>query len=340
MSAQSSILSEIKPLDMWSWEVVSCEFQQKTNLNLDEKPKELLDPIIKNYLVHYCKGCTEVPCLNYHAGQKPRREIHYLGGSRWSYSHKQCTRKGCNNPKCSNAHTIEEILYHPKSYKTTKCSYPLNNGECERFGKLCPYIHEYEKMQNHNEPQESPIKCNKFDPVTFKTIRCPITKLHNIKFCNFYHKVTDRRRNPEKYAYSSEACRKYVCPDGDICNKCHSNIEFLYHPSIFRTNPCRLKENCTVKEICPFYHIDRNDRVLDKAGEIIELISQCEELSLRFSELQEKNRVYKKFMCSVCFLSKAKYVLKCGHTKCMECEVTSVCELCQKPTLPFTLISL
>ncbi|OMJ83219.1 hypothetical protein SteCoe_15938 [Stentor coeruleus] len=335
MSSKCSMLIETQPLDMWSWEVISSEFQQKMNLNLDEKPKELENPIIKNYLVNPCKVCSEDPCLNYHPGQKPRREILYLGGSRWSYSYKKCLRKKCENPKCPDAHSLEEILYHPKYYKTLKCNYILKDSICERFGKLCPYIHDLEKPQDR---QVNPLKINQFDLATFKTTPCPIRKIHNRKICFYYHRPIEKRRNPIKYAYTTEACRKHVCTNLEMCNKCHTNNEYIYHPSVFRKNPCRLNEKCLVKEICPFYHIDRHDRVLDQCGEIEQLINRCEESSKQFSELRNKNSLFQKFLCSMCFGNKSQYILKCGHTKCNECQVSTLCSLCQKPAIPLIKI--
>jgi hypothetical protein len=335
MSEMCSVLVEAQPLDMWSWEVISSEFQQKMNLNLDEKPKELENPIIKFYLVNLCTGCSEDPCLNYHTGQKPRREISYLGGSRWSYSHKKCLRKKCENPKCPDAHSLEEILYHPKYYKTLKCSHILKEGICERFGKLCPYIHDIEKFQDR---RVCPPKIDKFDLLTFKTAPCPIHIIHNLKTCYFYHKLIERRRNPVKYSYTTEACRKHVCPNLEMCNKCHTNNEYMYHPSVFRKNPCRLNEKCPTKTICPFYHIDCHDRVLDQSGEIEQIINQCEENSKKFSELQEKNSLFKKFICSICFVNRSEYIFKCGHTKCNDCELSTLCSVCQNPTNPIIKI--
>lgn len=312
-------------LDSWSWEAVSLEFHQKLNRRLEERPKILEDRIVSLYLVNKCDGCTEEPCLNYHQGQRPRRALVYLGNGNWNYSFKKCNKPNCNQPKCSYSHTTEETFYHPENYRKKPCNYPLYNGKCSKFQDFCPFIHERNCAADG--------KNFKFDIDTYKTVKCEIVDQHNYRNCHFYHEnlvKDDKRRSLKEFRYVAEMCSDCSqCDRGDSCEFCHNLIELNYHPRVYKTKLCMYKENCLSKEECPYYHIECNDKVNDKAKEIDSLIKKNSELNESLSKLQEKLIKYEKFKCSDCFINNTEYIMTCGHSKCLSCSSKPICSSCQ-----------
>lgn len=319
-------------IDSWSWEAVSLEFHQKLNRRLEEKPKVLDDRIVSLYLVNKCEGCTEEPCLNYHQGQRPRRALVYLGNNNWNYSYKKCNKPNCNQSKCSYSHTTEETFYHPENYRKKPCNYPLLNGKCSKFKDFCPFLHE------RNCAAEG--KTSKFDLDTYKTIRCEVVGEHNYKNCHFYHENLvegDKRRSLKEFKYGPEMCSNVSqCELGDECKSCHNQVEFKYHPRVFKTRPCAFKENCLVKEACPFYHTECNDKVNDKVKEIDLLSKSISVLSETLSKLQEKSEKFNKFKCSECFDKKSDCIMTCGHSRCLSCSSLLLCSHCQTEVELFT----
>lgn len=330
MSKQSEGVLMPKQLNVWSWEVISEEFEHKMSLAGKKAPKILDNKIVKNYLVHKCTGCSENPCMNYHEEQKPRRELIYFGNSRWNYTAKMCNRRGCKNLKCGFAHTNEERLYHPEFYQSIPCNYQLIEGVCSKFGLLCPYAHKIVV----NEQIHS-----KFDLDTFKTSRCWIEASHDLRVCQYYHKAFDRRRSLKKYAYEGELCNNSNCEDGDLCNMCHNNFEVLYHKENFKKKPCRQKENCTLKEVCPYYHMRLNDRVFGNELELETVVEKCNRLGEKLKKLQDGNKEYEKFKCGSCFENNCSIVFRCGHGKCKDCGYNEFCYICKQTAESFVVIS-
>ena len=44
-----------------------------------------------------------------------------------------------------------------------------------------------------------------------------------------------------------------MCPDGILCNKCHTTVERLYHPDKYKRVNCD-RGRCNKSQICAFYH--------------------------------------------------------------------------------------
>lgn len=326
--------SDTQPLDSWSWEAVSLEYQQKLNRRYDERPKILEDRLVSQYLVNKCVGCTENPCLNYHKGQQPRRPLVYLGKYSWNYSSKKCKNTNCRLEKCPYAHTTEEIYYHPENFRKKSCNYPLLGGKCSKFGEFCPFIHE-----QNNAAEEKIVK---FNLETYKVERCMEGEQHNYANCYFYHenlRVCDKRRSLKEFQYYPELCpESEKCEMGDKCQFCHTMVELKYHPSKFKTKPCIFKENCLNKEACPFYHQECNDRVDDRAKEINDLLSEFQDLNEKLLNMQQKGQKLEKFICSQCLNQQSDFIFTCGHPKCSDCSLTPICSICQRETEVFTRI--
>ena len=53
--------------------------------------------------------------------------------------------------KCSFAHSVEEILYHPRRYKTRLCQSSAKPGGC-KLGDVCPHFH---PMESYRFPKKS-----------------------------------------------------------------------------------------------------------------------------------------------------------------------------------------
>jgi len=77
--------------------------------------------------------------------------------------------------------------------------------------------------------------------------------------------MRDFRRPPEIFKYIPEDC-EYMqsqtngtdsgweqCPQGLLCNKCHTTVERLYHPDKYKRIYCD-RSRCNKSEICAFYH--------------------------------------------------------------------------------------
>jgi hypothetical protein len=319
---------ESDQVDDWSWEVVSTEYKKLENSRLEGKSKILENRIVREYLVNKCESCQESPCFNFHQGQKPRRQLISLGEGKWNYSSKKCQKSRCNQEKCPFAHSTEEIYFHPDRYKKDPCKYSAKNGECEIYGFFCPY--------QHCEIDIFEVKPEKFELETFKTIKCEIKKQHMYSTCMFFHdhlKYSDRRRSLKEFSYSSESCPEYGnCKDGDCCKYCHSEVEFKYHPSRFKTKPCVYKENCQNKEICPFFHIGSDDKMIVQARNIKLLITKCQEKLEACRKLQSFTLLLDKFLCSACREVKCEVIMKCGHSRCQACKTITYCNSCETET--------
>ncbi|KAF4666861.1 hypothetical protein FOZ61_009184, partial [Perkinsus olseni] len=102
----------------------------------------------------------------------------------------------------------------------------------------------------------------------FKVEMCRnMEQVHDRKVCPFYHNHRDRRRYP--ITYEPEQCSQHFdidtcvmgCDKGDDCGKCHSRLELLYHPTIFRQRFCATWPNianCVRAGHCAFAH-DRSE---------------------------------------------------------------------------------
>jgi hypothetical protein len=319
---------ENEAIDDWSWEVVSSEFKLIQNSRLESKSIALENRVISEYLTVKCRGCLENPCFNYHPGQKIRRRLISLGSGKWNYSSKRCLIPKCYNQTCPFAHTTEESLFHPEKYKKERCKYQLKNGECETYGYFCPYQHgELDIIEKTSED---------FDLESFKTIKCEIKHQHVYSSCIYYHdhlKKTDRRRSLKIFNYSLEICPDNEnCKNGDSCIFCHSDIEFKYHPSRFKTRPCIYRENCRDKKTCSYFHEGFGDKMILQVKEYKRVLDKLQEKLEISRKIQKVTSALDRFICSACREVKSEVVMKCGHSRCSECKMTSYCFLCECET--------
>ena len=100
----------------------------------------------------------------------------------------------------------------------------------------------------------------------YKSCWCPNKKdSHDSKSCIYAHHMRDFRRPPEIFKYIPEDC-EYMsganqasesgweqCPQGLLCNKCHTTVERLYHPDKYKRIYCD-RSRCNQREICAFFH--------------------------------------------------------------------------------------
>ena len=95
----------------------------------------------------------------------------------------------------------------------------------------------------------------------YKSAWCPNRKdSHDSKNCIYAHHMRDFRRPPEIFKYSAEDCEYLntdsgweMCPNGILCNKCHTTVERLYHPDKYKRVNCD-RGRCNKSQICAFYH--------------------------------------------------------------------------------------
>ena len=334
MSQNLVLTASQKQKDKWSWEVVSTEFYQHIGKGGCEKPQVIENPIIRSYLVNHCNGCTENPCLNCHTGQKLRREVISLGGNKWNYRPKKCTKLNCRNHRCQFAHTKEEIFYHPIIFKTLPCKFTLIDGVCSKYGSVCAFTHQ--EATENTDPLLSAKKTEVFDLNTFKTVKCSRNGPHDYKQCVFYH-AFDRRRSQIIVKYDCEMCKDPAnCMNGDQCNKCHTEPELLFHNEYYKKRSCTMK-NCNYKEFCPYYHESWKESAQTNQSKDLgytEIINRCSELNTLLVTQQEKNRKFAKFLCHFCSENKSQVILRCGHAQCLKCSLETLCSICGKTTQP------
>ncbi|KAI3634756.1 hypothetical protein MIR68_007137 [Amoeboaphelidium protococcarum] len=89
-------------------------------------------------------GCALKECMRYHCEKERRRNPFNSNTQKLMYKYDCCRYlENCRSPEqCFYAHTENEILYHPKLYKTSPC-YRFQQGEAcwEGNDKCCPNSH-------------------------------------------------------------------------------------------------------------------------------------------------------------------------------------------------------
>ena len=100
------------------------------------------DDWVKNYYKAFqcplLEFCQNYHCLYYHSLSEKRRIFKY----------KNYNAVLCENPLpcpnldlCENAHTVNEIIYHPYNYRSSICPYSKLQNMC-LYGKICPFSHD------------------------------------------------------------------------------------------------------------------------------------------------------------------------------------------------------
>jgi hypothetical protein len=103
----------------------------------------------------------------------------------------------------------------------------------------------------------------------FKIEKCLDSSQHNYSSCMYYHNGVrpDRRRDPfGAVNYCAQECPNMpfsgsgTCPDGNLCLYCHSRAEYMYHPSVYKTDMCSSPECCEYDPFCPKAHLSSDLR--------------------------------------------------------------------------------
>lgn len=165
--------------------------------------------------------------------------------------------------QCTKAHNRVEQLYKPEKYKTKFCSYYPNKLHMCEYGSFCSFAHSEEDIKIeliHNYEFD-----DDFYMFHFKTSWCPFNLTYHDKGqCVYAHNWQDYRRKPNIANYEPVSCphwksTDYIlnyengCPNREKCNKCHGWKELEYHPLLYKTKPCSVK-NCVKGRDCPNYH--------------------------------------------------------------------------------------
>jgi hypothetical protein len=89
--------------------------------------------------------------------------------------------------------------------------------------------------------------------INYKTEQCkrPPRLCRQGFACPQFHNARDRRRNPSIFKYRSTPCPQVkqgddwlepsVCEQADLCKYCHSRTEQQFHPEIYKSSKCNVK---------------------------------------------------------------------------------------------------
>ena len=306
--------------------------------------------VILEYLVSKCPGCISADCLKSHPSQNLRRAPMRLFNGIWNYLPELCKVQNCS-PDCEFSHNPEESLYHPMTYKTTRCEFPLQNGQCKERGIFCPFAHGAVRkpsvahfvLASVARPEEEKID-TVFVWEKFKTSPCKLVTVHDRAICVYYHDNKDCRRDPTKYNYDAQRCpagfnRDYKCRYKEKCKFAHNEIEELYHKEVYLTKPCKTHP-CKLGEKCPYSHqaqAEPKENIRESLKRYAHANSVLkEELEKVQQELQEISI----FLCFFCNTEASESILMCGHLTCAKCIHGDYCDICFKPIYPIIQIKL
>jgi hypothetical protein len=206
------------------------------------------------------------------------------------------------------------------------------------------YLQEFHKNWDNNEAaiESLLILQDKYTSIkdNYKIFECIFPQCI-LSTCPFYHNISDRRRDPNKFFYECKPCHIYSkgniwsysakCFKADTCRFCHSNNELQYHP-----DSRQVEENSEVKVV----KVRDSSNVLQKCEEIIflreELLGVEKENYLKKAELdkieEEVNEFKRISMCFCCGMNVYIFFLPCGHLCCQDCrdDIKESCPRCQK----------
>jgi len=141
---------------------------------------------------------------------------------------------------------------------------------CQEILECSPCADDGDIFPCANTPSKALEFCD-LDLRTFKVEACPrTTKNHDTTTCPYYHHQHDRRRPLTQFMYEPDQCEQHfldensdvatgrACPNGDRCGKCHTVVELLYHPSVYKRRFClhmgRAADRCPRGSFCAFAH--------------------------------------------------------------------------------------
>jgi hypothetical protein len=127
---------------------------------------------------------------------------------------------------------------------------------------------------------ERTLSLEEFMLFCYKTSFCPsINQKHEWSDCNFAHRQQDFRRPPSLFYYQAAERCQYIsedgnwenCPDLLDCQNCHTLVEYLYSPLMFKQKECADKVEgqhftCPKRgELCSLYHSIEERDIANKA---------------------------------------------------------------------------
>eukprot|EP00397_Hematodinium_sp_SG-2012_P007478 GEMP01007524.1.p1 GENE.GEMP01007524.1~~GEMP01007524.1.p1 ORF type:complete len:664 (+),score=108.16 GEMP01007524.1:100-2091(+) len=206
------------------------------------------------------------------------------------YRTRKCQVANCRDLCCSFAHSDHEIRNGMelcgagKCCKTRFCAkYP---APCDKL--FCKWAHSRDDIQAEllTEEEEAYVdedngvevpagKLAFFLKYRYKTMPCPIGKVHNWQTCAYAHGAHDIRRDPRVHKYSAVQCvhreRSFdnICPFRNECKNAHGIKEMMYHPDNMRSKECldfMYLGSCRLGKRCPHLH-SANKMISDHIAE-------------------------------------------------------------------------
>jgi hypothetical protein len=156
--------------------------------------------------------------------------------------------------------------------------------------------------------------------------------------CVYFHYIGERRRVHKYQDYSVNLCSSIGnCGNYENCKFSHNENEVLYHPDLYRKNPCpylKIPEGCPNEFLCPFVHnfsfeeevlkgfkqaLDDNDRIETEKDLVAEQILE---------KMENIKKLTDRINC-VCNKEIRCVWVPCGHTSCLNCSENDSCVVCK-----------
>ncbi|RXG70957.1 hypothetical protein Avbf_04758 [Armadillidium vulgare] len=154
---------------------------------------------------------------------------------------------------------------------------------------------------------------NVTDFTNYKTHKCNGTCRGDKTNCNFYHNLSDRRRNPLRCPYLQKMCTSPgVCTQGDLCSSAHNIYEQMFYPTNFQTILCPLHDKNTpiTNGFCKFAHKDSPE--LFFTGSWQDIVTFGTQNSLRFlaGAIRAIHKLTFRKDVKICFITQSEEFLE------------------------------
>jgi hypothetical protein len=179
-----------------------------------------------------------------------------------------------------------------------------------------------------------------FSGPKYKVYQCTIPDC-KIPSCPFFHKLQERRRDTEKFAYEPKPCFAVYngiwndpvkCKKGDRCEYSHTSKELDFHPK--HCQPTNRPQEEGKRNIRNEPSVQNFINKINKYKvEIRELEKDIQEKSIKLQNVdQEIFNLKAMVLCYVCGNDAYDWILPCGHLLCTKCKATVVaqCLLCNQ----------
>jgi hypothetical protein len=200
----------------------SSESQVRITNPASHVPKQVSRMSLDTYKINPCpqgKNCNYGLCIHYHYLAEKRRDPQI-----YKYGPALCrnlTKGRCSmNDSCKFAHSLNEIYYHDKVYKTSPCIFMQSRQECP-FEEVCFYYHSIQEKRNTTavEPMIEEIKAlaEKIDSIQVQ-INNKSSESKNIQ-----EKVLEMQRSISCMKCLKRERKLYVEPcSHSLCDGCQS----------------------------------------------------------------------------------------------------------------------